>query len=775
MGILNRRRPEDRQESQINEQPVAKENGKGPKRDRLKRGLTKDGFTSFLRPVQSNSSASSTRSASHSQDAAATFSDTASHRGKLSRSQTLPDITVQPPGNAPQQQPTPSSFLPKLHRTATVTSTTAGAAAATHEPTENAPRRPRSRFTPSLPNIRDTLKISKSTGRRKSSPAVPEVTETAAVETTENQPAPQQQTLDPNAAQGSWTPDQASHGSRPPSSPEMSAVGSIRSGRSRFFPSLQNIREHTGPALRLRSRTKNGNRSSVKTQTDDEVSPRPSKEMSRFPDFLLDRPPPGSRPSSAPGQLQEPKVDLLIRNLPPLPRMMDSSTQTEVAPEEPEQLELPAPLDVLPENVDAEAAIDEVTDKVPSIRGPLRLRDYEFKPSTPKRTMSLPSVVLHPGSFDKDTESYFVPRPRRASESSSYRQTNSVPPGSEGTPSPPTSTEVVSPMGTTLLTASAAWKSFNKANMAVKRQRQNNAATETREPAPNERLADLPIPDPPADMPVLHTRPSIRDQHSMVTQTPTPPPSVHSAGPGSRMSGTLFAKPDSTGTSSMSTSAGITAAVVGALAGAITVAARWSSPSSSAPDPTSIMSVGETSPFSSASVDARKIRKNEDADPFSGISFSQQSTRTTAPARQSLLEAAQSDVAWQKHWGYDALKQAQAQDMDTDGLEFDDELAAFQPDRPQKDIIRRGKGDNIGDDKGNNSSKSDSKGSGTADAQAQSANDASSKNTEPLKPLDPANTALERLSAILRHLKPSPSQALTAAASSGITEPRSGL
>lgn len=768
MGLLNRRRPEDRQESQSEQQQQqqpAKENAKAPKRDRLKRGLTKDGFTSFLRPVQSNSSASSI---SASQDAAAVKSDAASYRGNLSRSQTLPDITVQPPGATSQQPQQLPTSIPKLFRTATIGSTTGrGAASAetSNEPTDYVPRRRGSRFTPSLPNIRDTLKISKTTGRRKSSPAVPEVGEIMRSVTPEEQPAShqsqQQQTLDPSAALGSWTPDPANHGSRPPSSPEMSAVGSVRSGRSRFFPSLQNIREHTGPALRLRSRGKNSNRarSSVRTQTDDEGSPRHSKEASHYPEFLLDRRPPGSRPSSAPGQLQEPKIDLLIRNPPPLPRTMDSSTQTEVAPEEPEQLE---PLEALPEDINGEATDGEDnTDNAPNSEGSFRLRDHQFKPSSPKRTMSLPSVTFYPGSFDKDTESYFAPRPRRSSDSSSYRRSTSAS-GSERSPSSRTSIEVVSPRGgTTLMTASAAWKSFNKANMSVKRQRQATTGTEIRNPSLSEYLADLPIPDTSTNTAPLRPRQSIRDHRSTITTIPTPPPSITSAG-----QSTLFAEPGSTGRSSMSTTAGITAAVVGALAGAMTVASRWSSPpSSSSPGPISMTSVGEASPFSSASVDSRKIRKTEEEfGPFGDIKVSQKPSATT-PARKSLLEAAQSEVAWQKHWGLNALKEAHVQDVDTDGLEFDEELAAFQPDRPQKDLYRRNKDDV------NCSSSSLTPGV----SESQTPDISSSRAIDPLKSLDLSSTALERLSAILRHLKPSPSQTIINAAQNGITEPLGGL
>lgn len=176
-------------------------------------------------------------------------------------------------------------------------------------------------------------------------------------------------------------------------------------------------------------------------------------------------------------------------------------------------------------------------------------------------------------------------------------------------------------------------------------------------------------------------------------------------------------------------------------------------------------SVGEASPFSSASVDSRKIRKTEEEfGPFGDIKVSQKPSATT-PARKSLLEAAQSEVAWQKHWGLNALKEAHVQDVDTDGLEFDEELAAFQPDRPQKDLYRRNKDDV------NCSSSSLTPGV----SESQTPDISSSRAIDPLKSLDLSSTALERLSAILRHLKPSPSQTIINAAQNGITEPLGGL
>ncbi|KAI5290469.1 hypothetical protein KEM54_001475 [Ascosphaera aggregata] len=760
MGLLPRRRLDDRQEPQNEQQLVnqpAKEPVKGAKRERLKRGLTKDGFTSFLRPVTSNtnSSASSTKSAS--QNPAAASSDAASRRGTLSRSRTLPDITVQPPGES-------SPPLPRLQRTNT----------ATNDLTDDQAKRPKNRFTPSLPNIRDTLRLSKSTARRRSSPAVtppPGIAEVAD-ESLENQPQDQlssdQQNSEPTLAP--WTPEQLSPGARPPGSLELSTVGSVRSGKSRFFPSLQNIREHTGPTLRFMSRTRNGAQSSARTQTDDEgFSDRPSKEVSRF-DFLLsgDRQPPGSRPSSAPGQLQEPKIDLLVRNPPPTaevkpPKMMDSSTQTETAPEpaeQPEQTLLQRPL---AKGVIAEAAIEEDDASRVSSHNSFRSQDYQFKPSTPKRTMSLPSV-MHPGSYDKDTESYFVPTRRRSSDSSSSRRTCSVPPRSEHSSTPWTSEEMESPMETVLLSPSTAWKSPNKANTAVKRQRQNIQDVVPQEPASSrpQPLIELPIPDPSIDLPASASRRTARESSPGISRLPSRCPSRQSAQSGSRLPGTLLVPPDNTGRCSMSTSAGITAAVVGALAGAITVASRWSSPpSEGGSDPTSMMSIGEASPYSSVSLDARKVRqKNANTNPITDAIATQQLADVNKPSSQSLLQAAQSESAWQEHFGVYKQQESLVQDTNSETLQFDEELAAFQPNRPLKDKLKRE------DDEQGAKAAGTEQSTKPADQAQESAESVSSIRSESVKASNITSTAIERLSTILRHLKTPPSQVTTPATDS---------
>ncbi|KAI5296093.1 hypothetical protein KEM52_005712 [Ascosphaera acerosa] len=644
-------------------------------------------------------------------------------------------------------------------------------------------RRPKSRFTPSLPNIRDTLKLSKNSTRRKSVQVVPDIVESA------DEPSHHH---DSNYLsdhdQASLDDDLAGFGMRPPGSPDPSAVQSVRSTRSRFVPSLQNIKELTGPALRFRSRSRNSAtqpsaEAQVPMQAVEEAGEGKSPTaLERFEALFPrnDRGATGERPSSAPGQMQEPTIDILAREATQIagirPVMMDSATQTELAPvpareaesepdpgsgpqSQPESEPPPAAqpeaeptrgLDPITPHTPARTLDESLTDdepgpETPPAAAPLaqQLLDYNLTASDAKRAVSLP-LMMHPGAYDHDSDSYFVPSPRarRSSESLDYgrpariRTSHDLPEDTAATMSPTT-----------------AWKTLHKANMAAKRQRHPSAglpaSTNQVQPAlqaapvanqsgvdvvTKVSLQDASTPHPPADQLTPAS-----------SQPPFPPTLGYSAQPINQLSTTLFAESELSERPTMSTGAGIAAAIVGAVAGAVTVASRFTSKTGAAASSTPMLGLEDFGPFSGVNLDTRRVRQQHTL----ACSTTLQPNLTHSPpsASQSLLQAAQSDDTWQEHWGiYTHEELALQQDTDFYGCDFDEELAALQPNRPPQ---RRHNSDGATDRAASPLLQDESLPVlTTPDLGAQDV----SVQVDTMKPA--GSPALERLSAILRQLNP---------------------
>ncbi|KAI5297496.1 hypothetical protein KEM55_004592, partial [Ascosphaera atra] len=539
--------------------PAAKE--KEPSRSRLKRGLTKDGFTSFLRQVPSaRSSTHSARSGSAdgSNGAAAGGKESGGgfHMPRFRRSHTLSDIHAGEPAPAPVGPATGSSgsnagfaesqSQPTSQQPTPGPSTPAATPAPAAPGNEGQQQKHRRRLTPSLPNLKDTFK-KPMTGRRKSTTATPskQAPSDAAV-------PPASPTSHPPSIQETPASPTSNARLRAPGSLDLSAAPSVRSAKSRFSPSLQNIGEHPAGDLLYPLEETTSNTWTNSGTDAGSVRHGQGRDVRRLL-FPVDRKAAekGGRPTSAPGQLQEPKVDLLDRKMPPGPRMADSSTQTDLLPPPPPPQPAAQGASRQPEG----EGVDTQTRRHPGTAPNTSSHSTQSEDGTaqrspsPRRATSMPLAPEQSEAVKPPTRT----RSRGSSQSSARRSISE--PAAATRPEPPLSPR--SPTTTTTMGLSGIgmsemdWR-LKKANTSAKRQGPGSPTQQTPPPPPasNMRLSDLPIPEPPAGLRGLGNSRSPRGQPSTPLQSPG---ASHTPRSSSRPTATPLELPSTPGGSDVST------------------------------------------------------------------------------------------------------------------------------------------------------------------------------------------------------------------------------